>query len=171
MLIIATFLLFLSPLDQAHQAVRQLPECRPILDQIEREGGYQVIENRSAPFTAQWNPNRRTIEVNSQSHENVGRIIVSILFEMHNALGNSRLTHLQDLARSRRLPKKLFVRKMEQKEWKNWESTCALLAIGREKGIFPQTATAKSFRSFANYLDIQERSGHTEYHAYHYNLL
>lgn len=171
MFIFAAILLTLSPLDQAVAAIRELPECRPLLAKVEQEGGFRVIENPTAPFDAQWNPNRRTIEVNSRNHSSFGPIIVSILFELHNAVNNDRLKHLQDLARERSLPKDRFVRKIELREWKNWESTCHLISIGREKRIFPKDAQAKSFRTFFNYLTIQEQGGHIQYHAHHYDLL
>ncbi len=171
MFIFAAILLSLSPLEQAVVAIRELPECRPLLDKVEREGGFRVIENQAAPFDAQWNPNRRTIEVNSRNHSSPGRIIVSVLFELHNAANDERIKHLQDLARERRISKKHFVRKIEQREWRNWEATCTILAIGREKRIFPKEALANSFRTFDNYYRVQENSGHTDYHAYHYDLL
>ncbi len=171
MFIIAALLLTLSPLDDALQTIRQVPECRALLKQVEKDGGFNIKAVPRTPFEAQWNPDARTIEVNLEKHTSQGHIITSVLFELHNALSDKRLQHLYSLASSRSISKELFVRKMEQMEWKNWESASVILEAGRRKGLFPKEAVLPSFKTFLNYFTIQQQTGHSQYHAQSYDLL
>lgn len=172
MFILLSLLMFLSPpVEQAISIIKQMPECKPLLAKIAEEGGFRVVENKTAPFGAQWNPNTRVIEINSLNHATVGDVIVSLLFELHNAGTDARLRYLQDCAHARSISRQRFVRKMEQREWKNWEATCALVQIGKQRGLFPAQTMAVSFGTFDRYLDMQNAGGHTQFHADIYNFL
>jgi len=171
MLVLVALLLTLSPLEEAFVTIQKVPECQPLLRQVEKEGRIRVVEAVNTPFEAQWSPSTRTIEVDLSKHTGMGHLITSIVFELHNALSNSRLKYLYSQASSREIPKEAFVRKIEQMEWKNWEAASLLLAKGRERGVFPQDAHLPTFKTFGNYLMLQKQMGHSQYHAQSYDLL
>jgi len=170
MQLIAALILALSPLQEAEVALRSMPECRPIIEQVSRQGGFSLVSKSYTPFEAQWNSDTRAVEIDLNKHRNFGHIITSVLFELHNALTDRELQRLYELARNKTISKDMYVRMIEEIEWKNWQATCKLLELGRERGIFPKEAFLPAFSSFSEYLRLQNEAGHSQYHSESYDL-
>src|SRR5262249_4648040 len=108
-----------------------------------------------------WDRQDRIIGIHLSSRVSEGNIIGSIIFELHNALTNNKVDHLDHLAISRRIGKEKYVEAMELLEYQNSKKASAMAQEGIEKGIFPVNARLPTYNSFEEHYYYQKISGHS----------
>ena len=146
------------------ESIQQLPEARALLAAIQQEGNIQIAVNKNqlpATFGAFWDMDRRVIFVTLSSARTKGSLIASILFELHNALANSKLNELDRLAMERKINRQTYMEAVERVEYQNSLKASALSRQGIQRGIFPETAFLPTYSTFEEYYRIQQSAGHS----------
>ncbi len=150
--------------------IQQLPEVEPLLAQIQKKGPIRIeLASNSGNFDAMWSSGRRVIMINPNKHRSESTIIVSLLFEMHNAARDHELLGIVDAAASGEIDKDRFVYLTEKLEHENCLNTCRLLKLGIERGLFPDNTTWNIYSNFEDHYKIQQLHGHSIWLAHVYN--
>lgn len=147
--------------------IQQLPEARMLIAAIQKEGTIRIIINAdhylTKKFGAFWDPVHRTITVNYSDNISEGSLIGSIVFEMHNALVNSKMLELDNLAVAGRIDRDTYVEEFERLEYKNSKDASKLVQRGIRRGIFPRSAHLPTYDSFEEHFYVQKEAGHSEF--------
>lgn len=175
-----SFVFSQSYVDCAHElqkslmAIQKLPEGRELIAAVQKEG---VIRIRTSHFTlaqqfgAFWDPDQRIIYVNPSPYHREGTIIGSLLFELHNALNNSKIDHLDSLAMQRKIDKESYIEAMEYMEYENSIKASRIAQRGIDLGIFPEGAGLPTYRDFEEHYHFQKIGGHSAWFARTYDEL
>jgi hypothetical protein len=152
-----------SEVEEAMKAIQKLPESRAIFEKIQKDGSIQVLFKPlpSVDFGAMWDSDARTITVNSKSPRELGNVICSILFEMHNAMSNSQFIKLTDMAARGEITKDQYVEYVERMEHTNCMGTVSLLEKGIKAGIFPENARWNIYTNFDDHYKVQQLTDHS----------
>lgn len=148
-------------------ALLNFPESERFINSVEKQGPIKIVY---APFpeknlTALWEADTRTIYINKALPYSKGRILSSILFEMHNAASTQELERLYNLAFAGQITKEEFVRQIEMMEHRNGIMAKNLLLRGIYQGYFPENCQLHYFDSFEDYYAIQQVFGHSQWIA------
>ncbi len=144
--------------------VLQLPQSRELIAQIQQQGPIriEVVDHAlSQQFGAFWDRQNRAIGIQLSSQISEGDIIGSIVFELHNALSNSKVDHLDFLANSGQISREKYVESMEYLEYQNSKKASALAQEGIEMGLFPANARLPTYSCFEEHFYYQKMSGHS----------
>ena len=95
----------------------------------------------------------------------------SILFELHNALADSKITYYYQLAAQGKIKKEAYVSGIEYIEYQNSMKASQLASKGIEMGVFPRSAYLPTYGSFEEYYRFQKKAGHSAWIAYTYDQL
>jgi hypothetical protein len=150
----------------------KLPEIRDLISTIQKEGNIQItVRNTelSEQFGAFWDMDNRIICIAMSPNSSKGRIIGSILFELHNALANSQLNALDELAAQKKITKSAYVEGVERIEYHNSLKASAITAKGVKLGLFPPDAELSTYSSFEEHYRIQQWAGHSAWIAKTYD--
>lgn len=155
------------------QKLFTLPEARQLLAEIQGEGPVylEYLPLGANNSNAHWEFKRRCIAINSSKQRTEGRILCSILFEMHNAKSTRDFSYYDALAKARRISKYDYVEAVEYIEHQNALKTCALVEKGIRQGLFPMDARWPITPDFAEHFRIQQSAGHSSYIASVYEAL
>lgn len=172
---LATSSIVCSPkLQSCLTAIEMLPEAKKLLDSIQQEGPIRITTSNSSlakQFGAFWDPDDRVICVNLAFHSSEGKLIGSILFELHNASINSKLEHLDFLAYKKKINRDHYVESVERLEYQNSKNAAALAEKGVQLGIFPSSARLPTYRNFEEHFRMQQEGGHSSQIAHNYDQL
>lgn len=144
--------------------ILELPEARQLIEQIDQEGPIQIrvaSNGLSQQFGAYWERQQRVIGIFLPTKVSEGRVIGSLLFELHNALSDPKFDHLDYLASSRQISREKYVESMERLEFQNSKKAAALAQEGIDKGIFPENAKLPTYSCFEEHYYYQKMSGHS----------
>jgi hypothetical protein len=154
--------------------ILQLPNAKQLIAQIQQQGPIRIrVVNHSISqqFGAYWDRQDRVIGIHLSSQVSEGDIIGSIIFELHNALSNNKIDHLDALANSRQIGREKYVEAMEHLEYQNSKKASALAQEGIEKGLFPANARLNTYSCFEEHYYYQKASGHSAAFAQAYDHL
>lgn len=154
--------------------IQQVPEAQTLLTNIQKTGRIAIIKSDhplARQFGAFWDPDRRMIHVNLSHHSTPGELVGSLLFEMHNALVNSKIEQLDELAAKGEISKDRYVEGIEFLEYKNSIDTAKITDSGIRMGIFPHDARMQTYGSFEEHYRIQKMGGHSAWIAKTYDQL
>ncbi|MBA3815765.1 MAG: hypothetical protein H0X29_04450 [Parachlamydiaceae bacterium] len=155
--------------------IRQLPEARNLIATIQREGAIQITINNDSNLTkkfgAFWDPNNRIITVNYFRGISEGSLIGSIIFEMHNALVNSKMIDLDNLAVAGKIDRDTYVEKFERLEYINSKDASRLVQQGIQADVFPRDAYLHTYMNFDEHFYVQKEAGHSEFIARNFDQL
>lgn len=147
--------------------IQQLPETRNLISTIQKEGPIRIVINDdhylTKKFGAFWDPNHRTITVNYSNDISEGSLIGSIVFEMHNALVNSKMLDLDNLAVAGKIDRDAYVEEFERLEYKNSKDASKLVQKGIRKGVFPRSAYLPTYETFEEHFYVQKEAGHSDF--------
>lgn len=154
-------------LKPALEAIQKLPEARDLINSVLKEGPIKLRVNRqiSAPFGAFWGGEDRTICVNCSGKFDLGLVIGSIIFELHNAAINSELVRYDNLAYGGMIDRKNYVRSIEYLEYGNSLKASALVNKGIKANLFPKSAYLPTYETFEIHFQVQQEAGHSEWIA------
>lgn len=153
-------------------AIQKFPEGKELIAKIQREGPIKIAVtdySLAQQFGAFWDPDRRIIYVCPSQNREEGSVIGSILFELHNALGNSKINHLDNLAAKRQISKEKYVESMEFLEYQNSVQAAAIAEKGIKLGIFPTGARLPTYKNFEEHFHYQKIGGHAAWFARNYD--
>lgn len=149
------------------EKISKIPEIVQKINKITQEGKItvkmQYISNFD--FEALWNSNSRCIIVNGSNNKKEGELITSILFELHNAKSDSKLSYYFSLAEKGKIDKESYVRAIEKLEHDNAMETVELLELGIKKGVFPIEARWNIYDNFEDHYKLQQVHGHSQWIA------
>lgn len=155
--------------------IQQLPEARNLIATIQKEGGIQIVINNDPNLTKQfgafWDPSHRIITVNYSRQIPEGSLIGSIIFEMHNALVNSKMIKLDNLAATGKIDRDAYVEEFERLEYKNSKDASRLVQKGIQRGVYPENAHLYTYTTFEEHFYVQKEAGHSEFIARNFDYL
>lgn len=153
--------------------IQKLPEARALITKVQKEGNVRIALNteHTKKFAAFWDSRQRAILVNYTTKRSEGQLMCSIIFELHNALANSKLDQLNRLVISGKIGKSAYVEAIEQLEYGNCLHTAAMLRKGVQQKIFPATAKLNVSKDFNAHYRLQKAQGHSAWIAQNYDLL
>jgi hypothetical protein len=162
-------------LNKSFKKLQQLPEVRELIIAIQQEGPIRIMKNNdqylSQQFGAFWDVENRIIFVNCSDQRSEGKLLSSILFELHNASINSKLEHLDYLASTGRIDKEKYVESVEYLEYQNSINASNIAEKGIRQGIFPTSARLYTYDSFEEHYRMQKFGGHSAWIARTYDQL
>ncbi len=156
------------------ETIQQLPEAKKLIDTIQKEGAISIKVNTSQTlreFGAFWDPDRRIIFVNYSPNDSRGALIGSILFELHNALVNSKINYFDELAAKGQIKKEDYVQAIEHLEYQNSLNASKIAEKGIKLGILPASARLPTYRNFEEHYLYQKIGGHSAWIASNYNRI
>lgn len=153
--------------------IQKLPEVNEILETIWKEGPIKVMSSRNnhiaQQFGACWDTERRIIFVNADRPK--GQVYKSIIFEMHNALVNSKMDDLDRQAISRQIGREDYIRGIEYLEYVNSKNGAKIADLGIAKGLFPSDCRFHTYRDFEEHYRWQVYGGHSDVIGRNYDYL
>lgn len=155
-------------------AIQQIPEAQELIASIQKEGPITIQSSDTQlahTFGAYWDPFNRIIHVGSFKNRPEGVIIGTILFELHNALVDSKFDRLDELAFNNKIDRENYIRSMEYLEYVNSHNAAKIAEAGIKKGIFPKNARLPTFRSFDEHFHMQKVSGHSAHFGKNYDMI
>lgn len=159
-------------LRKCFQAILNIPEAKELINNIRKEGSFDIaLQNTSLSqqFGAFWDPDLRIIVID-RSCQDDGKIIGSLLFELHNASVTSKINYLNELASQRRINKADYVESMEYLEYINSLNAAKIAQKGIWMGILPRSSQLLTYSSFKEHFRVQKISGHSDAFARNYDL-
>lgn len=154
--------------------IQQLPEANHLINTIQKEGPISIKVNTDPElrqFGAFWDQDRRIIFVNVFKNHPRGALIGTILFELHNALVNSKMEYLDHLASIGHIAKEDYVRSIEYLEYQNSLKASKLAEKGIKMGIFPSEALLPTYRNFEEHYYFQKIGKHSDWIANNFDHL
>lgn len=151
-------------LQNSLKAINHLKEGKKLISNVLKEGSIRISVAKTEPskrFGACWDPDTRTIFIDLYYHTSQGELIGSIVFELHNALRDSELQYLSELAYHGKIDKDKYVQGVEYIEYQNSIDAAGLIQIGIKNKIFSETANLFVYSSFDEYFYYQKQSGHS----------
>ncbi len=148
-----------------------LPEMKKNMEYVLSEGPITIrCESKgTSGFNAMWNGTDREIIVNNSPHRTEGKMICSILFELHNAKTDRTFMSLINSACRGTLSKAQYVEGVERMEYQNALEASTLLNKGIRQGIFSYDSYWPIARTFNEHFSIQKRMGHSDFIAQSYD--
>lgn len=156
------------------EKILKVPEARTLIASIQQQGSFRIVANHhklSKQFGAYWDLDRRQVCINCASHVSEGRVIGSILFELHNALITAKYDHLDHLAATGQIDKESYVRSSEYLEYQNSLMAAQIAKKGIEMGIFPKDACLPTYSDFEEHYHFQKVGGHSAWIAKNFDNL
>lgn len=150
-------------LETVYQTIVQLPEVCELVCQVLQEGPLQIQPNSflSDQFEGYWNSNDRSVYITISRDPTFSEMIITMLFELHNASRDRDFNHIYNLAVDGLIDRDQYVEKMEYIEYENVLATSLLLKKGVEMGIFPDDCVWNVSPSFTEHFEIQKERGHS----------
>lgn len=151
--------------------LKQLDEVNDLIDKILEKGPLSIEMNRhlSKEFEGYWSSSNRTIYI-TKNH-NDGSLMTTLLFEMHNAVNDSELDRLDQLAAQRKLNRKQYIEAVERWEYENAKATTKILNKGIRMGLFPRDCYWPISEDFENHFRCQKSAGHSAHIGKMYDIL
>lgn len=152
---------------KAVEAIEKLPEASAMIDEAQKEGAIRIeyLYQDSLDFEAYWDSGKRTIFINGNRNKDLGEIICSILFELHNATTNKTIYTLLKKAQIGEITKDQYVENIERMEHQNAVNTVRLIEKGIASGLFPPTSRWNIYENFDDHYMIQQLYGHSQFIA------
>lgn len=155
--------------------ILQLQEAKELIAKIQKEGPFSIAINNqhrlTQKFGAFWDPCKRVIIVRCTSHSDEGSLIGSIIFEMHNALANSKLLHYDYLAASGNIRRHDYIKAIEYIEYLNSKNASFMTLKGIKSGLFPKSAFLRTYKTFKEHYSVQIKAGHSNQISKNYDDL
>lgn len=153
------------------EKLEKLPEARALIDEVQEKGPITIVYMDMPGQTLEgfWDATGRKIEVNRSTQQGEGRLLCTILFELHNAQTSQRLIQITNMARHNQISKDEFVSSVERMEHRNALNTSHLLQKGISLGIFPKDAFWPIYYQFEDHYKIQQLMAHSKWLADHYD--
>lgn len=156
--------------------ILKISEMRTLISKIQKEGTVSILANNQTAqcadqFGACWDMDRRIIYVGLGRSNTEGKIIGSIVFELHNAAANSKLEYFDYLAATRNIDRESYIKAIEYIEYENSLKASAITKIGIELGIFPGDAYLPTYRDFEEHYYYQQMSQHSYLFGKNYDQL
>lgn len=153
------------------QKLERLPEARALIDEVQEKGPITIVylDMPGQSLEGFWDATGRKIEVNRSAQQSEGRLISTILFELHNAQTSQRLIQITNMAKHNQISKEEFVSSVEKMEHRNALSTSHLLEKGISMGIFPKDASWPIYHQFEDHYKLQQVMSHSKWLADHYD--
>ena len=160
-------------LGEAIQFIKAAPESAALYNHVERQGAVQFLyhEMEDCPFNALWDSEERLIIVNASKVKTIGKLVSSILFELHNAKSDHTLKQLAQQAENGAIDKETYVHSIEEIEYKNIVNAARIIRIAIGHGLFPSDSWIHTFYTFDNHYKLQQIFGHSQWLADQYDLL
>lgn len=155
------------------ETLRKLPEIEDLIQRILAEGPLTIQNNDrlSNKFEGYWDPYKRTILITKRAHTTEADRIMTMLFEMHNAIRTKDFEEIDHLAYHRKISKAEFVRESEYIEYENCLSTSRLLDEGIRQGVFPRESYWPVYDNFEDHFKLMKRTGHADWYATSYKRM
>lgn len=159
------FLSYPSSLKTAVEKIYSLQEARHLINLANKEGQIRlaIVNPNKCAFQGLWEASTRTIYVNISKQKNLGLIIQTILFELHNALGNSYFDQLWKSVKNGTLAKSAFIEKAERFEYNNLIKTETVIEKGVKLKIFPPETHLQIIPDFKLHFFYQQLTGHSDW--------
>lgn len=159
-------------LQQSLQSILKIPEAKALVEEIAKEGPIRIMAGNHAisqQFGAFWDPDRRIICIHSPSNISQHEVIKSLLFELHNASSNSKIHHINQLARQGKIDKACYIKSMEYLEYINSKKAAKMALEGIKMGAIPRGCVLPTYPTFQEHYAAQQQSGHSACFARNYD--
>lgn len=156
-----------------YDKIMQVPEAQTLVQNILKEGSIEIVADKRgiASFGALWDIDNRRIVINKEHGRTEGRIICSIIFELHNAAVSSKYDQLDALAEARKIDKESYVESVERLEFKNSHDCARIADRGIAMGVFPKEVRRTTYPTFEEHYHWQKYGGHSDWIANTYMQL
>lgn len=157
-----------------YNKIMQVPEARQLVQKTLEGGSFSITvgkQSLSGQFGAYWDLDNRVIAINMGPGRSEGKIICSLVFELHNAAISDKYDHLDNLASRRAIDRESYVQSVERLEYENSHSSRKIADKGISMGVFPQDVRRNVYSSFEEHYHWQKYGGHSAWIANTYDQL
>lgn len=155
------------------EKIQQLPEGSKLIDKIWEEGPVKIYNSSKNPianqFGACWDSERRIIFVNANREK--GQVYKSIIFELHNALVNSKMDYFDKMAINHKIGREEYIRAIENLEYINSKNGEKIANLGIARGLFPIDCKFNTYSNFEEHYRWQIHGGHSAVIGQNYDYL
>lgn len=170
----AVTLVSTSPMAKsAIEKLEKIKEYPALIKEIEKEGPVrlEMLDLPGEQFDAFWDSTDRTIRINMLKNKNFDVLVVSILFELHNAKSDTRFKQLYTMAKAGQITKEQYVENVERMEHQNALNTSNIVEKGIKLGILNPGARWPILRSFDDHYKLQQIKDHSQWIARSYDRM
>jgi hypothetical protein len=151
-----------SSVSEVITMLKNFPESNQVINKALKEGSITVeILNKGMPFEAMWASTIRKIAIDGRSHSDQGKILCHLLFELTNAVSESKYQDLYLMAKNGLIDCDSYVETVEKIEHQNMVQTVDIIEKGIATGVFPSSARWTIVYDFAIHYKIQQLVGHS----------
>ena len=145
--------------------IQNLSEVNCLIDRTLQDGPLYILKNDLYPqtMTGFWQPYHRTIYLTKMLQTTAETLIITLIFELHNAARNNELENIDSAVCRHEFDKDQYVEAKECIEYQNVISTHQILKIGRDSGLFSSECDEPYFPSFQDHLQYQKEMGHSAF--------
>lgn len=163
-----------SPMAQkAISTLQKLAQYPALIKEIEKNGPIklEMANLKDEQFDAFWDSTNRTIRINLLKNEKFDVLIVSILFELHNAKSDLRFKELYTKAKFGQITKEKYVEEVERMEHQNALSTSLIIDNGIKIGLLNEEARWPILKNFDDHYALQQLKDHSQWIANNYDSM
>lgn len=158
-------------LEPVIKKLQNLPEGKQLIEEANKEGPITIKFQRGLSFAAFWETSQRVIVIDPDKNPTEGIRLTSLVFELHNALHDTRFQDHIEGALTGSLNKGQYVESLERMEHQTGLKTAALLQKGVKEKRFPHDAYQPIFQDFAEHYHMQQMTGHSQWIANSYDRM
>lgn len=142
--------------------LQQVVASRNVVEKALCEGSIFVdISSEGMPFGAMWECSGRQIIIDRSFSTDPSTILRYLLFELHNAISESKYQELYEMAANAEIDCETYVETIEKIEHENMIDTVSILEKGISMGVFPESVQWEMIHDFAIHYKIQQLTGHS----------
>ena len=155
------------------QSLEKLPAGKDLIRKSTAHGSISILTNPRCymPFEAMWDGEHRRILIDGKRNMDHGRILRSLIFELHNAAADPEFDEVIRHACRGSIDCDAFVEESERIEHNNVLKTVAIIKEGIARGIFPASTHWEVIEDFDIHYKIQQIAGHSQFLAKEYETL
>ena len=158
-----------STLKTVISKLEEVSESQHLINEALQGGPINVdLSFKGMPFEAMWESSTRKIVIDGRANTDQGKLLCHLLFELHNAVSESKYQELYERALNDMIDCDSYVEAVEKIEHENMIKTVAILEKGISNGVFPLSGRWEIIYDFPIHYKIQQLTGHSLFIAKEY---
>lgn len=155
------------------ETLQKHPSVNTLIEKVLQDGPLYIKTNKyfSNDFEGYWSLEDRTIYLTKVKNTSKHELLITLLFELHNASRSGDFHKLDLLAYNGQIGRKKYIEAVEYIEYENAIATSFILKKGISMGLFPSYCRWDLPNSFQSHLAMQKESGHSEWIGTIYDYL
>lgn len=155
------------------KTLQKHPRVNQLIEKVLQDGPLSISTNKyfSNNFEGYWSLEDRTVYLTKVKNTAKNELLITLLFELHNASRSADFQKLDALASEGQISRKKYIEAVEYIEYENALATSFILKEGVSMGLFPSQCRWDLPKTFQSHLSTQKELGHCEWIGEIYDYL